>query len=97
MMRFIVHAMFLKRRHIVSTHSVQEQWELSVLSNPTDPFNTTGRRRDVTRLNRSSQRLRLINYQRSEEHTSELQSRFDLVCRLLLEKKNKYRRQNDSK
>src|SRR5699024_11450466 len=26
---------------------------------------------------------------RSEEHTSELQSRFDLVCRLLLEKKTK--------
>src|SRR5699024_11469075 len=30
---------------------------------------------------------------RSEEHTSELQSRFDLVCRLLLEKKN--RNQNE--
>src|SRR5699024_11768965 len=29
---------------------------------------------------------------RSEEHTSELQSRFDLVCRLLLEKKNNERR-----
>src|SRR5699024_11686446 len=28
---------------------------------------------------------------RSEEHTSELQSRFDLVCRLLLEQKNKQR------
>src|SRR5699024_11999176 len=27
------------------------------------------------------------NQTRSEEHTSELQSRFDLVCRLLLEKK----------
>src|SRR5206468_12883360 len=27
-------------------------------------------------------------YKRSEEHTSELQSRSDLVCRLLLEKKN---------
>src|SRR5438105_8526009 len=27
---------------------------------------------------------------RSEEHTSELQSRVDLVCRLLLEKKNKH-------
>src|SRR5699024_12522493 len=27
------------------------------------------------------------NQPRSEEHTSELQSRFDLVCRLLLEKK----------
>src|SRR5207249_5513496 len=31
----------------------------------------------------------LAGTQRSEEHTSELQSRFDLVCRLLLEKKNK--------
>src|SRR5437868_10348627 len=30
---------------------------------------------------------------RSEEHTSELQSRFDLVCRLLLEKKKKKRQQ----
>src|SRR3989440_2034047 len=29
--------------------------------------------------------------QRSEEHTSELQSRSDLVCRLLLEKKKKIR------
>src|SRR5437773_9142909 len=28
---------------------------------------------------------------RSEEHTSELQSHHDLVCRLLLEKKNKLR------
>src|SRR5699024_9831929 len=28
-----------------------------------------------------------LNPRRSEEHTSELQSRFDLVCRLLLEKK----------
>src|SRR5699024_11268614 len=30
-----------------------------------------------------------LNLPRSEEHTSELQSRFDLVCRLLLEKKKK--------
>src|SRR5438067_2726092 len=29
---------------------------------------------------------------RSEEHTSELQSRFDLVCRLLLEKKKQQTR-----
>src|SRR5699024_11645494 len=35
---------------------------------------------------------------RSEEHTSELQSRFDLVCRLLLEKKKHYKqRRNKSK
>src|SRR5699024_11390060 len=32
--------------------------------------------------------LVLLGLIRSEEHTSELQSRFDLVCRLLLEKKN---------
>src|SRR5699024_12644582 len=30
---------------------------------------------------------KVIGVVRSEEHTSELQSRFDLVCRLLLEKK----------
>src|SRR5699024_12511897 len=33
---------------------------------------------------------------RSEEHTSELQSRFDLVCRLLLEKKKKARKRRCS-
>src|SRR5437868_13606141 len=32
--------------------------------------------------------LGFVLWMRSEEHTSELQSRFDLVCRLLLEKKN---------
>src|SRR5687768_9714279 len=32
---------------------------------------------------------RFDNAERSEEHTSELQSRLHLVCRLLLEKKNK--------
>src|SRR5260221_1258970 len=31
----------------------------------------------------------LTNEQRSEEHTSELQSHSDLVCRLLLEKKKR--------
>src|SRR5438067_10613214 len=34
---------------------------------------------------------------RSEEHTSELQSRFDLVCRLLLEKKKKNKKQQQQK
>src|SRR5438067_8007226 len=34
---------------------------------------------------------------RSEEHTSELQSRFDLVCRLLLEKKKQFRHGATSK
>src|SRR5438105_5223787 len=33
--------------------------------------------------------------ERSEEHTSELQSRVDLVCRLLLEKKKKKQKETD--
>src|SRR5438067_9998811 len=37
----------------------------------------------IARLNTAEE------WTRSEEHTSELQSRFDLVCRLLLEKKKK--------
>src|SRR5699024_11350327 len=37
-------------------------------------------------VNDGAQKLGARIY-RSEEHTSELQSRFDLVCRLLLEKK----------
>src|SRR5207248_7756235 len=32
----------------------------------------------------------LLLHRRSEEHTSELQSPYDIVCRLLLEKKKKY-------
>src|SRR6266851_7307209 len=34
---------------------------------------------------------------RSEEHTSELQSHHDLVCRLLLEKKKKKKNKNQNK
>src|SRR2546421_11503694 len=37
----------------------------------------------------SSLRCAGVSTSRSEEHTSELQSRSDLVCRLLLEKKKK--------
>src|SRR5207249_7909404 len=61
-----------------------------------------GRLDDVDGAKRAYQRLLEIDphdeaafvslerlFLRSEEHTSELQSRFDLVCRLLLEKKKK--------
>src|SRR2546428_4891705 len=41
------------------------------------------------RPDRPSRRPRVRPAHRSEEHTSELQSRSDLVCRLLLEKKKK--------
>src|SRR2546421_6536514 len=49
---------------------------------PAGPFLPDGGGRD-------GQRLGLAVAFRSEEHTSELQSRSDLVCRLLLEKKKK--------
>src|SRR5687768_17705662 len=40
--------------------------------------------------------LNTDQFGRSEEHTSELQSRLHLVCRLLLEKKKKNKKQNNS-
>ena len=49
---------------------------------------------DVCRCHPAAQRLvqpliiRAVGQKRSEEHTSELQSPCNLVCRLLLEKKN---------
>src|SRR2546430_10032995 len=39
------------------------------------------------RFRNASRRRRTRNWRRSEEHTSELQSQSNLVCRLLLEKK----------
>src|SRR6266705_2070266 len=38
-----------------------------------------------------------VTVARSEEHTSELQSPYDLVCRLLLEKKKKKKKKNKIK
>src|SRR5690349_22467953 len=46
----------------------------------------------ISVLNNQTAVLKVVDnlvYFRSEEHTSELQSRRDLVCRLLLEKKKK--------
>src|SRR2546429_3606809 len=55
------------------------------------PYTTLFRSRDRFELWRarvSEQLQRVDVLRRSEEHTSELQSRLHLVCRLLLEKKN---------
>src|SRR3989449_7058897 len=49
-----------------------------------------GRRAPARRTERT--RRRGASRERSEEHTSELQSRLHLVCRLLLEKKKKRRK-----
>src|SRR5688572_15144916 len=50
----------------------------------------TGRAKVLLEANRPFHR----NPDRSEEHTSELQSQSNLVCRLLLEKKKKKQKQN---
>src|SRR3989442_5233984 len=54
---------------------------LGAQSAPPAPADTTSKNADPPPAARSAHR--------SEEHTSELQSRPHLVCRLLLEKKNK--------
>src|SRR5205085_12272497 len=45
--------------------------------------------RDAARHDAVDHRVRRLGGPRSEEHTSELQSQSNLVCRLLLEKKKK--------
>src|SRR5690349_23905773 len=54
------------------------------------PLELGDRAGHVRGVRRPVQRRPAAVHDRSEEHTSELQSRRDLVCRLLLEKKNKY-------
>src|SRR2546428_5225697 len=53
------------------------------------PRNLSPVRNRLRRVAPMSKRVLVTLWSRSEEHTSELQSRSDLVCRLLLEKKKK--------
>src|SRR2546430_14951421 len=48
-----------------------------------------GRIVDVHAIERNRRLVEIAGVDRSEEHTSELQSQSNLVCRLLLEKKKK--------
>src|SRR5438874_9584274 len=59
-----------------------EHAKLAVAAFERDPFAV---RRELRRMIARG----AVRELRSEEHTSELQSRRDLVCRLLLEKKNR--------
>src|SRR5207249_8979606 len=68
------------RRHGVDRRAVPRR--LAVAGAPRERRAVVDRRRGAERRSRVLRRSA-----RSEEHTSELQSRFDLVCRLLLEKK----------
>src|SRR5699024_11908622 len=65
-----------KHESIASNESYQSKFKVKSDETSTDASvkNTTAQENNETN-----------NLNRSEEHTSELQSRFDLVCRLLLE------------
>src|SRR5438093_9707471 len=58
------------------------------LSHAAGPNDRAVRRRRTDRRDRAHRRAEIVGG-RSEEHTSELQSLTNLVCRLLLEKKKK--------
>src|SRR5438105_10145875 len=58
-----------------------------------DALPISGPRRVRCARRSRSAAVRRCRTSRSEEHTSELQSRVDLVCRLLLEKKKKTKKQ----
>src|SRR2546429_6742963 len=64
--------------HRIRSHVQKEPFGKTAAGEPVDAFILTNRR---------GLRAKLTN--RSEEHTSELQSRLHLVCRLLLETKKK--------
>src|SRR5690606_42157020 len=68
--------------------AVHAAWHIDVGENHLDVFTTFHNAKSFVRISRLDcfeTRTKL----RSEEHTSELQSRENLVCRLLLEKKKK--------
>src|SRR6266436_4516242 len=61
---------------------------ITLAKNPPDKFAARSRQNSRSFVHHL-RNLRRERNLRSEEHTSELQSRLHLVCRLLLEKKNK--------
>src|SRR5438477_5263799 len=63
-------------------------WTISASQIPNPPRDLTSRWRWDDRQSSKGSVLPSACARRSEEHTSELQSHVNLVCRLLLEKKN---------
>src|SRR5699024_12123394 len=80
-------------RWIFIPEHIHSHWAARHFSQACQKGKACGKRRNIEARNRGENRQSIIgglSFIRSEEHTSELQSRFDLVCRLLLEKKNIY-------
>src|SRR5688572_32567402 len=72
-------------------------WQIYVRNNK---YGITSKKNSLTKLITADFYRRnaetVINLRRSEEHTSELQSQSNLVCRLLLEKKKKKIKHNNT-
>src|SRR2546421_1785716 len=71
------------------SYRVRDATELSLSRNPRPPSADPGWHSAAARCATPGESSGAGADGRSEEHTSELQSRSDLVCRLLLEKKKK--------
>src|SRR2546422_6847766 len=69
-----------------STDALRHALERDALAE--QPATAIGKIRRIERRIGGPRETRAKGHRRSEEHTSELQSRLHLVCRLLLEKKN---------
>src|SRR2546430_7468506 len=67
------------------TSKQEQEWSLEQSSLLNDAYRTL---KDPIKRTEYLLRLEGVELERSEEHTSELQSQSNLVCRLLLEKKN---------
>src|SRR5438034_6643779 len=68
--------------------SALAEFRLLEKQSPLNPDALSGEGIALALMGRSDEAIDTLK--RSEEHTSELQSHSDLVCRLLLEKKNQY-------
>src|SRR2546422_2745138 len=81
--------------YTLSLHDALPIWILSIGSTQPLPLIHLSPRQEQRQIGRVQPKITVIvdrfalNPARSEEHTSELQSRLHLVCRLLLEKKKK--------
>src|SRR5699024_11331509 len=78
----------------------RDRHQLVTQADTLNPLHTDLRRQNLVLVGYVDRHIhigRSAVHRRSEEHTSELQSRFDLVCRLLLEKKKNNSIQSNSR
>src|SRR5262245_65378858 len=87
-------AAMIGRRQVFATSRTAAKSSSEAMGNPASMTSTPSASSCRAILNFSS-RFMLHPGDRSEEHTSELQSLRHLVCRLLLEKKNKHEQTED--